>query len=422
MHFRPLLHLLPCLAALCFSTAGSNAATELAVASSSPQLPTPEFLAWRDQLRLDAQKSGISEHVFDQALAEFQPITRVIELDQRQPEFVDTFWNYLDRRVDNRRVALGREKLKAHKDLFRRVQSRFGVSPNLLVAFWGLETNFGATPGSFPVPQALATLAYDNRRSTFFREELLNALNILQQGHVSIGDMKGSWAGAMGHMQFMPSTFLHYAVDADGDGRKDIWRSLPDAMHSAANYLIRIGWRSDELWGREVLLPENFDFDSARPEIKKPLSDWATIGVRRTDGRPLPKLKMSGAIVLPQGHGGPAFLVYRNFDVIMQWNRSVNYALSIGHLADRIGGAPELSAGRNVDNRRMTRDEFMAIQQTLSQMGFDPGTVDGIPGSKTRLAIRAYQKAAGLPADGHASAGLLEFMQKQATNSAPSPL
>jgi membrane-bound lytic murein transglycosylase B len=261
----------------------------------------------------------------------------------------------------------------------------------------------------------LATLAYDNRRSAFFRAELLHALTILEQKHLAAQDMKGSWAGAMGQMQFMPSTFLGYAVDADGDGRKDIWQSLPDALYSAANYLRQSGWRPGELWGREVRLPEEFDYDQARLDLKKPLKYWNNLGVRQANNQPLPLPKvgeMSGAILLPQGHAGPAFLVYRNFDVIMQWNRSINYALTVGHMADRLNGQSPLLLGRNADNRRLTREQFMQIQQTLNQMGFDAGNVDGMPGSKTRLAIRAYQKESGLPVDGHASATLLENLQK----------
>lgn len=373
-----------------------------------------DFAAWREQLRLDALSRGISQHTFDLALADFQPILRVIELDQRQPEFVDTFWNYLDRRIDARRLVQAHTHLREQKPLLKQIQARYGIPPQLLVAFWGMETNFGKTTGSFQVPHALATLAWDNRRSGFFRNELLNALSILEQEHVALEDMKGSWAGAMGQMQFMPSTFLNYGVDADGDGRKDLWQSLPDAFHSAANYLHRIGWNANEIWGREVKLPQGFEYEAARLDIRKPLREWSRMGVRQADGKPLSKSAITGAIVLPQGHEGPAFLVYRNFDVIMQWNRSINYALAIGHLADRLNGAGPIKLGRNADNRRLTRDQLMEIQFLLGNLGFDPGDIDGVPGSKTRLAIRAYQKSAGLPVDGHASASLLEYMQRAA--------
>ena len=399
--------------------------TPYALAQAIPSIPVstssivqvdPGFTLWLSVFKQDALARGISQTTLDAALPnDLQPIARILELDQRQPEFVNTFWNYLERGIDEKRLALGREKFNENKKLLRQVQAKYGIPAQILLSFWGLETHFGRITGSFPIPAALATLAYDNRRSAFFRAELLHALTILEQKHLAAQDMKGSWAGAMGQMQFMPSTFLGYAVDADGDGRKDIWQSLPDALYSAANYLRQSGWRPGELWGREVRLPEDFDYDQARLDLKKPLKYWNNLGVRQANNQPLPLPKvgeMSGAILLPQGHAGPAFLVYRNFDVIMQWNRSINYALTVGHMADRLNGQKPLLLGRNADNRRLTREQFMQIQQTLNQMGFDAGNVDGMPGSKTRLAIRAYQKESGLPVDGHASATLLESLQK----------
>ncbi|MDP2788063.1 MAG: lytic murein transglycosylase [Pseudomonadota bacterium] len=409
--------LLVCLAAL-FFTAPTLAAEPLSP-SPTPAAVDPAFALWLTQLKQEALANGISQQTLDAALTDFQPIPRVIELDQRQPEFVDTFWNYLDRRVDEKRLALGRDNLREQKKLLRKVQARYGIPATVLIAFWGMETHFGRSMGSFPTPAALATLAYNNRRSAFFRAELLQALTILEQKHLPAADMKGSWAGAMGQMQFMPSTFLRYAIDADGDGRKDIWHSLPDAFHSAAHYLRQSGWRPGEIWGREVRLPEGFDYDEARLDLKKSVNRWAKLGVRQASGKPLPKANVSGAIILPQGHGGPAFLVYRNFDVIMEWNRSINYALAIGHLADRLNGQPPLLLGRHADNQRLTREQFIEIQNMLGRLGFDPGEIDGVPGSKTRLAIRAYQKAAGLPVDGHASAGLLEYLHKAPAKGTP---
>lgn len=403
---------LGCLAAcatLLFSAAPALAADPEA---PPPAIVDPGFAPWLAQLKQDALASGISAQTWDAALANFQPISRVIELDQRQPEFVDTFWNYLDRRIDAKRLALGRDRLREQRNLLKAVRAKYGIPAPILIAFWGMETQFGRSMGSFPIPAALATLSYDNRRSAFFRAELLSALTILEQRHLPVADMKGSWAGAMGQMQFMPSTFLRFAIDADGDGRKDIWHSLPDAFFSAANYLRQSGWRGDEIWGREVRLPEGFNYDDARLDLKRPVTRWAELGVRQASGKTLPNANVNGAIILPQGCNGPAFLVYRNFDVIMEWNRSINYALAIGHLADRLSGQPPLLLGRNADNRRLTRDQFIEIQQLLGKMGFDPGNIDGVPGSKTRLAIRAYQKAAGLPADGHASASLLEYLHK----------
>ncbi len=385
------------------------------VLTTDPAPADTAFATWLIQLKQDALAKGISPHTLVVALPDgLQRIARVIELDQRQPEFVDTFWNYLDRRVDEQRIRKGRDKLREHRKLLAKVQTRYGIPPQILVALWGLETGYGASTGSFPTPAALATLASGNRRSAFFRSELLHALSILEQGHLPVADMTGSWAGAMGQMQFMPATFLNHAIDADGDGRKDIWKSLPDVFHSAANYLRKSGWRPGELWGREIRLPEDFDFDVASPDIKKSVKTWNRLGIRQISGKPLPAGHLEGSIVLPQGHEGPAFLIYHNFHVIMEWNRSINYALAVGHLSDRLLSGPALKLGRDADNRRLTRDQYMEIQQLLQQLGYSSGDIDGVPGSRTRQAIRAYQKAVGLPVDGHASARLLEYMQRAA--------
>ena len=384
----------------------------LGLASPSARADDPaEFDAWLASFRQEALARGIAPATLEAALGQVQPIPKVRELDSRQPEFVNPFWNYLDARVNSRQVRLGRDKLWIHRRLLGPIQRRQGVPAALLVALWGQETKFGSHLGGFPIPAALATLAHGSRRAGFFREELLGALRILQEGHIGAKDMKGSWAGAMGQMQFMPSTFINHALDADGDGRKNIWRSLPDALESGAQYLKRLGWRKDELWGREVRLPGHFDHSQAQPGVRKPVSEWAVLGVTTADDKPLPKSDLSGAILLPQGHAGPAFLVYRNFDVVMAWNRSVNYALSVLLMADQIQGLPPPRLGRDVDNRTLSRDQVMEMQHRLRARGFEPGDPDGMPGSRTREAIRAYQQSAGLPADGHASVSLLEQLQ-----------
>ena len=371
-----------------------------------------DFSAWLAAFRAEALSKGLSASTLDGALADVRPIPKVLELDQRQPEFVDTFWNYLDARLGGRQVQAGKDRLWLKRKLLYPIQYRHGVPAALLVALWGMETKYGGFTGGFPVPAALATLAYDSRRAGFFREELLNALRILQEGHALAKDMKGSWAGAMGQMQFMPSTFLANAVDADGDGRKDIWRSLPDALESGAEYLAHLGWQSDELWGREVRLPEGFDYAQATLGNKLPVNQWAALGVTLADGKSLPKSDLPGAILLPQGYAGPAFLVYRNFEVVMGWNRSINYALAALILADRLQGLPPPRLGRDADNRRLSREQVADMQRLLSARGFVTGDPDGVPGSRTREAIRAYQKSAGLPVDGFASATLLEELRQ----------
>lgn len=372
-----------------------------------------EFPAWLADFRKEAQERGISQATLDQALNDLQPVERVVELDRRQPEFVDTFLNYLNKRVSETRIRDGRELLHTHLGLLREIESKYGVPAQYLVAFWGLETNYGTFLGDHPTIAALATLAFEGRRGEFFRGELLEALRILDAGHISVERMNGSWAGAMGQMQFMPSTFQAYAVDGDGDGRKDLWNSLPDAFASAANYLSQLGWNSGEIWGRQVRLPEHFDWNLARLGVRKSVNDWAALGVRRADGRALPRSSLEGAIVLPQGYAGPAFLVYNNFRRMMGWNRSINYALAVGHLADRLQGAASLRTSSGVDNRRLTRDQAMEIQALLNQKGLYHGNLDGILGSRTRSAIQDYQKHVGLPADGYPSLGLLEHMRNR---------
>jgi membrane-bound lytic murein transglycosylase B len=366
-------------------------------------LPERDFAAWLEGVRREALARGIGPATLDRVLTGLQPIPRVVELDQRQPEFVEPFLDYLDRRVTPARIEEGRRQLQLHHVLLAEIQRHYGIPPHILVALWGLETNYGGYLGDYPVPAALATLAFDPRRSQFFREQLFDALAILEAGHVTPEAMLGSWAGAMGHLQFMPSTFVAYAVDADGDGRKDLWRSLPDAFASAANYLRRMGWRNDEIWGREVRLPAGFDWALARLNLTKPVNAWSAMGVRQADGSPLPRSELAGAILLPQGHKGPAFLVYPNFNLLMNWNRSINYALAVGILADRLRGMPELRLGQEARHERITRQQVVELQRLLAALGFDPGEADGILGARTRNALKAFQGSIGLPQDGYAS-------------------
>jgi membrane-bound lytic murein transglycosylase B len=266
------------------------------------------------------------------------------------------------------------------------------------------------------VVDALATLAYDQRRPKFFRTELLNALRIIEEGHISPNVMMGSWAGAMGHMQFIPSTFIRYAVDYTDNGRKNIWSSLPDAFASAANFLSQIGWRPGETWGREVRLPKQFDHMLASMNREKTLEEWSALGVRRADGKALPQSDMRGSIILPQGHEGPAFLVYNNFRAIMRWNRSINYAISVGHLADRIVGLPRISTGRGAEHEPLSRDETKEMQHLLNRFGFGAGSEDGLYGPRTRAAIRAFQKEFSLVPDGYPSPALLQRLRTLAGN------
>ena len=296
-----------------------------------------DFQIWLGKLRVEAEGKGISQSVLDEALAGIQPIPRVIELDRRQPEFTLTFTQYRDRVVPQSRIKKGRVKYQENRDLLEEIGGKIGVQPRFIVALWGIETDFGRVTGGFKVIPALATLAHDGRRSAFFRKELLNALQILHEGHIAPKEMMGSWAGAMGQSQFMPSSFLAHAVDYDGDGRRDIWTTRPDVFASAANYLAKSGWRADQTWGREVKLPRDFDFALADLKVRKPIGGWQALGVRQPDGGDLPTRQLSASIVLPEkGKISPAYLVYSNYRTTLRWNRSTYFALAVGLLSDGI--------------------------------------------------------------------------------------
>lgn len=294
------------------------------------------FVEWMDLLREEAVSRGISEQTLDAALAGLQPLERVIELDRNQPEFKKTFQSYLKMTVSEFRIKKGRKMLEQHMALLKDVSAQYGVQPRFLVAIWGMETNFGTYMGGFAIINSLVTLAYDERRSKFFRAELMHALRIIDEGHITVQDMKGSWAGAMGQVQFMPSSFISFAVDGDNDGRKDLWNSLPDVFASASNYLSRYNWSGNWTWGREVLLPSGFDQEMAGMKIKKPLSEWQELGILRINGDSLPEAPINASLIMPSGSNGPAFLVYQNYRAIYRWNRSHFYALAVCRLSDRI--------------------------------------------------------------------------------------
>ena len=371
-----------------------------------------DFASWLSDLREEAVGLGISTATVDSALSPvIAPLPRVIELDRSQPEFMQTFSGYMGNRLSDARIARGQELLKEHRALFTEVQQLYGVQPHYLMAFWALESNFGDFTGGFSVINALATLAYDPRRADFFRSELFTALRILEQGHIASDAMTGSWAGAMGQCQFMPSTFATYAVDGDGDGKINIWNSLPDIFHSAANYLSQAGWKGDERWGREVVLPENFDFALAGTSVSKSVTQWNALGIKRANGAELGNASIEGSIVVPAGINGPAFLAYNNYRTIMVWNRSMFYAISVGHLADRFMGEGPIRYMPTNEERALARTEVEEMQILLNTLGFDTGTPDGSVGSLTRDAVRAFQLDKGLPADSYASFELLNMLR-----------
>ncbi len=381
-----------------------------ALQATSARAADVTFEQWWTQLQADAAKAGVNQDTLAAVDANMAPVPRVLELDRRQPEFMLTLWRYMELYVPDARVEKGKAMLKKHAKLLAEVEKKYGVPPRFLVAFWGVETDFGRNFGAFPMLNAVATLAYDARRADFFRTQLLSAMRLVQMGDVPI-DVKASWAGAMGNMQFIPTTFEAYAVDHDGDGRRDLWNNLGDAFASASNYLTRVGWNPDYTWGREVTLPQGFDFAIAGLHEKKPIAEWQKLGVRKVGGGDLPGADIQASVLLPAGAAGPAFLVYGNFRTIMRWNSSQLYAVAVGHLADRLVGLPRLSVAKPANAQMLKFEDISTMQRLLTQLGFDTGGIDGRAGPMTRRAIRDFQRANNLPADGHPAFGVLERLQ-----------
>ena len=298
-----------------------------------------EFESWLEDLRIEARAAGISQKIVDAALREIkEPLPRVVDLDRKQPESTQSLEDYVAARASQKRIANGRTMMKRYPTWLGRIEEDYAVQRRFLVALWGIESNYGDNMGSFSVIQSLATLAYDQRRGPYFRKELLNALRILDADHIPLKQMKGSWAGAMGQGQFMPSSFLRCAVDADGNGRIDIWDSVPDVLGSAANYLALAGWKNDQTWGRPVKLPKDFDFSLAGLENRRSLAQWQSLGVRRTNGAALPRRDLDASVIAPDGPEGSAYLVYDNFRKLLSWNRSISFAVAVGVLSDRVAG------------------------------------------------------------------------------------
>lgn len=387
----------------------------LLLAACSPVLADDGFPACLVALQDQARQARVADWIVDDVVPGLQQQARVLELDGKQPEFVQTFAQYLNARVTHARIEQGRILYRNHREFLGRLQQQYGVPGHYLVAFWGLETNFGSYLGGMPTLDSLATLACDTRRSDFFGSEFIAALQLLERERLQPEQMRGSWAGAVGHTQFMPSNYLRYAVDGDGDGRIDLWGSEQDALASGANFLNQLGWVPELRWGREVRLQPEFRFDLAGAGKQRPLREWAQLGVRRSDGGPLPESEVQAAILVPAGAAGPAFMVYDNFDVIMRWNRSESYALSVGYLADRIAGAGPLRQSPPVDQRALSRADVEVLQQQLNQLGFEAGEEDGIFGSGTRTALSEFQRSQGLVADGYPDADSIEGLQEEAT-------
>ncbi len=360
-----------------------------------------EFSKCIAELQERARNEKRAAWVVDKVLPGLKQQQRVIELDRSQPEFTQTFADYFYQRVTPERIQRGKALLKQYDVFLSGLTREYGVPGRYLVAFWGLETNYGGYLGRMPTLDSLATLACDERRSEFFTNELMQALALLERESLSPAEMRGSWAGAIGHTQFMPSAYNRYATDGDGDGHVNLWRSEMDALASGANLLANLGWLKGERWGREVLLPKEFPYSKTGLENSQPASYWRNLGVTLVNGVKLPEMDKAASILVPAGHSGPAFLVYSNFNVIMQWNRSTYYALAVGLLADRLIGAGPLARPPSTGEEALSRDTVMKMQKQLQRLGFNAGDIDGVMGSLTQSALREFQASKGMIADGY---------------------
>jgi len=453
----------------------SKLASVLALAlASCASCAQDGFSGFLEDLRIEAMVSGISDETANNAVSHIEFLPDVIALDRSQPEFISPFLDYYQKRVNAAKVQRGQQLLLEHEAMFNRIEAQYGVSKYTLAAFWGMETQYGRNQGKLDILSSLATLAYDGRRTEFFRGQLLDAMRMIDIGHVAPGALTGSWAGAFGNMQFMPTTFMLYAVDGDNDNLIDVVDSLPDAFASAANYLSQVGWHSDEPAMLEVQLPPDFDWKSAQLTVRKPVAEWSRLGVRvlhvdagapgfvsgaaaaketfnkptklhaaktkkpvahqaekaKTDRSAPPEqqtvsvstvsldvlglqVKGPAAILLPQGYRGPAFMVFDNFDVIMDWNRSVNYALSVAQLAEQLRHESRIVGGKFAEEGALSFQEMLDLQSMLNTRGFAAGEPDGLPGLMTQEAIRKYQVANQLPADGYASRSLYQRLYSE---------
>lgn len=399
------------------STISSSATVP--VVTSEDYTPNNNFQSCLANLRSQAIAAGVSGTTYDRYTQNLIPDYSVIDKLNYQPEFSTPIWDYLSGLVDEERVELGKQKLAQYRDVLNRASQTYGVPPETIVAVWGVESNFGDISGKYPLLQALGTLSCEGRRQSYFRTEFFATMRILQRGDLTEDQLKGSWAGAFGHTQFMPSTYERLAVDFDGDGRRDLVSSTADALASTANFLNKAGWQTGMPWGFEVKVPQGMSIDGEGRRSKKALSSWSARGVTRIDGSPLIQGALSGStsagLMAPAGVNGPVFLVFKNFDAIYSYNAAESYGLAIAHLSDRLKGAGPFVASWPTDDPGTSRAERREIQQFLINRGYDIGAVDGLIGDKTRVAIRQEQTRLGLNPTGRAGQQILRaFRQEQA--------
>lgn len=388
------------------------------LAATTALLAGPAFAqdgGFRDclqNIKAEALKQSVPAAIADRAFQGLTPDQKVVDLDKRQPEFSLTYAKYVGGTVSADRIAKGQQRMAQHRQLLDALQAEYGVPPQYLMAFWGIETNYGTYMGDFRVVRSVATLACMTKRQAFFSNETVQALRILNMNHMTSEQMRGSWAGAMGNMQFMPSTFTKWAVDRDGNGRIDIWNSLPDAFASAANFLRGIGWKPGLPSSEEVFLPRGFPLDQADTTVEKPVKAWAAMGVKKPGGAALPASDEPASILLPAGFRGPAFIIYPNFKAVMNWNRSTLYALSVGILARQIAGGSGVQQAAPDDDQPISRETVIDIQNRLIKLGLYKDEADGLLGPKTRSALRLFQQQQALPADGHPTQEAIRRLQQ----------
>ncbi|MDD0839523.1 lytic murein transglycosylase [Curvibacter sp. HBC61] len=389
----------------------AGAATSGTTNGDSEAAQQQALLRWVEAFKPRARAAGISEATLQQALDGVRYRPEVVDADRAQPEFNRTVWDYLDRAVSPLRIQQGRAKLRQLQTEAQATEARYGVPATTLFAIWGMESNYGSHYGNLPTIDALATLGLEGRREAWAREQLIAALKILQNGDIPRDRMIGSWAGAMGQTQFLPSVFLAHAVDADGDGHRDIWGSMPDVLASTANFVAHSGWKPGQAWGAEVRLPAGFDPGQRESDFRQSSAQWAAEGVQSIDSQGLPDLGDGAALFLPAGLRGPAFLVGPNFRTLLRYNNSTHYALAVSLLAQRLAQGPGVLAPWPRDLVALSRSQMRELQTRLNALGFASGQPDGLMGPATREGIRRYQRSLGLPADGYPELGLLERLQ-----------
>jgi membrane-bound lytic murein transglycosylase B len=361
-----------------------------------------------------AKSAGVTRATFDRAFQGFAIDPEIIELATYQPEYVKPIGEYIDRAVSEKRITIGKEKLVEHQALLGALENRYGVDRHVIVAIWGVESNYGVQPGEKNVIHSLGSLICSNTKAKFARSQINSALKILQRGDISFEAMNGSWAGAMGHTQFIPTTYSAYAVDYDGDGKRDIWGNVPDALASTASYLKVSKWRPGETWGYEVRLPKGFNPKKVSDKTLKPLGEWQRLGIVRVNGEPFPRSSDQASLFAPEGTRGPAFLLLNNFRSLLRYNVAPAYALAVGHLSDRLRGSGPFVQPWPTDENRLSLEQRMELQQHLIARGILEGEPDGIVGRGTLEAVKTYQRSKGLQVDGFPTLTLLKRLRSEA--------